>query len=129
MKSRIAIAALVATLAVAFVGPSAGPGAQAASGVSYCFKHTNGSAVTGSTVRTHLYAWSNGGWSKWLASATTDIRGCGSFYLTGTYRNYNVRVFVTVTAGPSVWAGESPYYAPPGTWSGSLGTGTVYQLR
>jgi hypothetical protein len=131
IRNRIARTAAIAALALTLVGAGAQP-AGAASGVSYCFVHSNGSAATTgysytqSFTRTYLLGWENGGWNRVLAIGDTGKDGCGTFTISGDARNYYVRVlyYGTVAYG-SQWAGATPHYALPGNLHAHLGTGTV----
>ena len=126
-RIRIGIAGLLTALAVATGGPGGDTAVQAASGVSYCFKHDNGvPASTGTGSRTILMGWTSGTW-KPLAYGWTGASGCSSFTISGSYRDLYTKVVYNATVGFHFWWGQTPLMANPGNAAPFLGTGIVRQ--
>ncbi len=120
LRRVLALLALSAALPISSV-VLAEP-AHAASGVSYCFRHTNGGMYT---YETYLQLWYNNQWNTMQNMGILGRSGCTSFGITGTWRNYPVRALAFKRVGNYIFTGVTPYYAPAGTGSYNLGTGSV----
>ncbi len=97
--------------------------AQAASFVTGCFKHTNGSAFH---YTINLNYWANGRWTR-VASQEGNYSGCVSWNISGWLRDYPLQMTVAYRVGTAYFYGTSPSYAPAGSARYSLGTGWVHQ--
>jgi hypothetical protein len=129
-KRRGLIRLLALGLAALSIGTAAGalPSAQpvaAASSVGYCFKTRTGMIVAPATTYLQLYY--NGRWNNVAVGSTSFQNGCGSFNMSGSYRNYYSKVVLSFRDARSgnTFYGETPMYAYPGSLAVHLGTGTL----
>ncbi|KAA1421622.1 hypothetical protein F0U44_04925 [Nocardioides humilatus] len=121
---RRLLAGLALSLAVFGTAQVAAPSsASAASYVTGCFKHTNGSAFH---YTINLNYWNNGRWNR-VASQEGNYSGCVAWNIAGWLQNYPVKMSVAYRVGTAYFSGESPYYAYAGSARANLGTGWVYQ--
>ncbi len=138
MKVRIGFAGLLAAIVLSTGGLGGPPPADAASGVSYCFRYAanlGGSAVVasrypqyGSYELAYLEAYFSDGW-KPVGTPTANLNGCGSFSIWGSLQNLSVRVSWISKIGNAWYTGTTPLYANPGGAAPFLGTGIVYRVR
>src|SRR4051794_13552339 len=111
--------AILGSLGLSAVNSSAP--ASAAGGVSYCFRHTNGSPYT---YDAYLQLYSGGRWVT-MKDMGRSVNGCNSFTILGSWRNYPARMLAYTRVGTVTFSGTTPYYAPAGSLTYSLGTGLV----
>jgi len=118
---RRSLAALAAAAVLTFgVAGSAQP-ASAASGVSYCFTHTNGGAYT---YDVYLQIYTTSGWVT-VTNVGRSANGCNTVNITGAWRNNYVRMMAYTRVGSYQFIGFTPLYASPGNYTYNLGTGWV----
>ena len=128
LKSKMAIAVLCLTLTGAVGGLASADSAEAASGVSYCFRDSWGGPYQQGVL---LQVYSSSGWTS-IAAGGPNYNGCGSFTMSGSYRYLRsravaVHIEYSSMGGAAIrgWHGVTPYWAPAGSGSYSLGTGLV----
>ena len=132
---RAPLRALVLTLLIGFAvaipasQASAQPRAQAAAaGVSGCFGYA-GTNYNNLATTLQYYHFADGTWKTLpLTPVYTSGFGCVRWYIYGGWTRYKrIRILATglVAGGHGVFVGHSPYYAPDGTRSYSLGTGQL----
>lgn len=120
---------VTATLVAATVAGGAvvtAPAADAATGVSSCFRwnSNNGTAYAGQPVYLMQY---NG--SQWVAirKGKTGANGCSTFGNTPANAYLTVQAYVVLNSGSyhTAWSGFASHYTGPGSGTASVGRGTV----
>ena len=137
LRRRVTRALLAAAMFVMTMAFTARP-AEAASWVKGCFQVKTGGLYYNNTftqqgLTTWLMYSADG--VNWIPFTSTllDQNGCAAWYVSGTLRSYELRIFVYSTGGQggahgvvgATYSGWSPFKAPRGDRQYHLGSGYV----